>query len=665
MTIGARANAVYRAGICLAVVCSVTMALPVAARAATIQFLEDSGEGDFNLTGLLNVTDAKCEARIVFNWQEQSQEHYLLVVRPTEAKLVFVSGGKVTPLGAPAAIKLEAGQSIPFTLQRRDWRLALVWDNAVLLRGYDARLRDGQVGCSAEGATWEDLWIQPVGDIVVFDDFVREAGAESAWEPQCGVWQMRTLRDDEQAAREEADKSANAFSYFGAGEPKAITVAGQWFWDRYAIETSAKAQGDAVAGVVFYYQDDKNYLALRCTGRNSAREDANRLQLIAVRDDQTTILAERPGGLLPGQWYKLRVEVCEDRIVGLIDGEVRLAARTPLFGQGQVGLYAEGKDGVFFDDVACDLWEALADDFEAVVPGKWVTGEGWIQKNGTLFTTAAQPSQALLDGRWRGYACSVDAECLGGGVGLIFAYQGPQDYCLLRWAPASAACSFAGKVQLVRMGDQGEQVVAEQPAPARVTKTRLRATVHEELVTGRAGDGPQLLAVAPGVLGGGIGLYGEAKGVFDNLNLQPIPPRRGSHVMKEFAETDEHPEMAEWASTRAPWVQPAKGEQFWWSKGDYFGNTSLRFTVPKVGSKTGSLTAILAGQPELGDQAGLLLTLSTTTGAKKVALVVSEGQQKIGAAEVEVEEDARVDFSREGRMLVVKVNGEVALTASF
>jgi hypothetical protein len=215
------------------------------------------------------------------------------------------------------------------------------------------------------------------------------------------------------------------------------------------------------------------------------------------------------------------------------------------------------------------------------------------------------------------------------------------------------------------MGDQGEQVLAEQPAPAGATKTRLRATVNEELVTGRVGDAPQLLAVAPGVFGGGIGLYGEAKGVFDNLNLQPIPPRRGSHVMKEFAETDEHPEMAEWASTRAPWVQPAKGQQVWWSKGDYFGNTSLRFTVPKVGSKTGSVTAILAGEPELGDQAGLLLTLSTTTGAKKVALVVSDGGKQIGSAEVEVEEDARVDFSRESRMLVVRVNDEVALTASF
>ncbi len=637
----------------------------VAGQAATIQFLEDPGEGDFNLAGTLQVTDAKCEARIVFNWQEQSQEHYLLVVRPTEAKLVFVSGGKVTPLGNPAAIKLEPGQSIPFTLQRRDWRLALVWDGQVLLRGYDSRLVDGQIGTSAEGAEWEDLLVQPVGDIVVFDDFVREEGAQSVWEPQCGEWEMRTLRDDEQAAREEPEKSANAFSYDGKGDPKAITVAGQWFWDRYALEAAVKPLGDTVAGLVFYYQDELNYLALRCTGRNSAREDANRLQLIAVRNGETTVLAEKPGGLLAGQWYKLRVEVCDDRVVGLVDGEVRLAATTPLFGQGQVGLYAEGTDGVFYDDVACDLWEALAEDFGTPVPGKWTTGEGWVQKNGTLFTTAAQPSQALLKGRWRAYACSTDAESQGGGTGLVFAYQGLQDYCLLRWAPAGAACGFAGKAQLVRVSEQGETVLAEQPAPAGVTKVRLRATVNEDLVTGSVGDKAQLLAVAPGVIGGGIGLYGQAKGVFDNLNLQLIPPRRGSHVTKEFTESDEHPEMSEWASTRALWVQPDKGEKVWWTKGDYFGNTSLTFTVPKVGTKTGIVTAILAGEPEQGEQAGLLLKLSTTTGARKVGLVVSDGEQELASAEVEVEADAKVDFSRESRLLVVKVNDEVALTASF
>ncbi|NPV47356.1 MAG: hypothetical protein HPY69_10380 [Armatimonadetes bacterium] len=652
-------------GLTLAVACGALLALPWKAPAATIQFLEEPGEGDFNVTGVLKVTDAKCEARLVFNWQDQSQEHYLLVVRPTEAKLVFVSGGKVQPLGNPAAIKLQPGQAIPFTLQRRDWRLALVWGDSVLLRGYDARLRDGQVGYTAEGAEWEDLRIQPVGDIVVYDDFVREAGAESVWEPQCGVWQMRTLRDDEQAAREEADKSANAFSYVGAGEPVAISVAGQWFWDRYALEASAKPQGDAVAGLVFYYQDDSNYLALRATGRHSARQDSNRVQLIAVRNGQTTVLADKPGGLLPGQWYKLRVEVCEDRFVGLVDGEVRLVARSPLFGQGQVGLYVEGKDGVFFDDVGCDLWEALAEDFETVVPGKWALGEGWVQKSGALYTTDTKPSQALLDGQWRDYACSVDAESLGGGVGLVFAHQGPQDYCLLRWAPASAACSFAGQLQLLRVGAEGENVLAQQPAPAGVKKARLRATVSNEVVTGRLGDGAELSAVVPGIFGGGVGLYGQAKGMFDNLNLQPIPLRRGAHVMKEFAETDEHPEMAEWASTRAPWVQPAKGQNVWWTKGDYFGNTALKFTVPKVGSRTGSLTAILAGDPELGEQSGLRLTLSTTSGAKKVSLVVSARDQQLGTAEVEVEEEARVEFGREGRLLVVKVNDEIALTTSF
>lgn len=630
------------------------------AAAPALKFLDDPGEGDFDVTGTFKVASSP-DARLVFNWQDKTRDHYLLTLSGKTLKLQAVVGGKPYPLGNSVTLNLAKGQSVPFTVQRRDWRLAVVWGERVVLRAYDARLKDGKVGSAAAGGAWEDLRVQPVGDIVVYDDFVREAGAESVWEPQCGTWQSRTLRDDQQAGREEADKSANAFSYFGTGNPRGVSVAGHWFWDRYALEASVKPLGGA-AGIVFYYQDEENYCVLRMTDRTAAAPVGNRVQLLAYVGGQPKVLAERAGGFLPGQWYKLRVEVCEDRIRALVDGEVRLETRSTLFGQGQPGLYVEGAQGAFFDDVACDGWDMFREDFAVAVPGKWTLGAGWKQTGGRLFSQGAKASLSRMAGRWNKYQCTVDSQSLGGGVGLVFAYQSPTDYCLLRWAPATASCAYKGKAQLVHVGAKGGEVLAEQRLPAG-NQFALTAAVDEGVLTGTVGNAVTLQAVCNGATGGALGLYAEGKGSFDNLGLSLIQPRRSSHVTKEFAISDKHPEMAEWASTRAPWAPLASGQSTWWTKGDYFGDTTVSFVVPQVGSRAGSLKAVLAGEP--GSDNGLALVVTATTGAKKLALNLLSAAKPLGSAEVAADPDARVVFSREGRLAVVKVNDQVALTAPF
>ena len=80
---------------------------------------------------------------------------------------------------------------------------------------------------------------------------------------------------------------------------------------------------------------------------------------------------------------------------------------------------------------------------------------------------------------------------------------------------------------------------------------------------------------------------------FDNALLKIIPPRHTSRIVKEFTDTSKHPEMAEWASTKAPWVKPEAEGRTWWTKGDYFGDHALVFAIPNVGSKTGSLDLII------------------------------------------------------------------------
>jgi hypothetical protein len=626
--------------------------------AADLKFLEEPGEGDYDVTGSLTVkSPAALDATLAFARQDKSGDCYLLSIRGGKATLRSQRGGKLLPLGNVAPLSLKAGQGTQFTLQRRAWRLVLIWDNTVVLRAYDRSLGDGKVGFKAAGGSWDDLRVQPVGDVTAADDFVREEGAASIWEPAVGTWEAKTLRDDEQAAREEADKSANAFSYFGSGLPHGITLAGNWFWDRYAFEAACRPMGRGAAGLVFYYQDENNYLVLRLTCVADPAPNGNKLQLVLVRNGKEQVLAERAGGYEPGQWYKLRVNACEDAIQCLVDDELRLQATTKALGQGQIGLYVEGKSGVFFDDVVSADFDLFRETFAPPVPGKWIAGAGFAQSNGVM-THSGDNSLCVTGPNWQGYTCAVDSALTGpGSAGLAFCYKTSKDYCLLRIVGGSAP-----KAQLVRMTDKGAAVLAEKPVTG--LKHRLRVSVDNGLITGLVDEKLCLQAVVPGLTGGAIALSAKGKAAFDNLALSLVTPRKGSHVTKEFAVTDKHPEMAEWASTRGPWVKPAEGKDDWWSKGDYFGDTSVTFTIPAVGSKTGTARAIIGGEPGAAGAAksGVVLTVAATEKSKKLTFTLSALDQPLKTAEMEVEGDAKIVYGRESGLLVVRLNDKPILT---
>jgi hypothetical protein len=632
--------------------------LAVGCFAADLKFLEEPGEGDYDVTGSLSVkTPASLDATLAFARQDKTGDCYLLNIRGGKATLRSLRGGKSEPLGNPAPLTLKPGQSTQFTLQRRAWRIALIWDNTVVFRAYDRSLGDGKVGFKATGGTWDDLRVQPVGDVTASDDFVREEGAASIWEPAVGTWEAKTLRDDEQAAREEADKSANAFSYFGTGLPHGITLAGNWFWDRYAFEAACRPMGRGAAGLVFYYQDENNYLVLRLTCGADPAPKGNKLQLVLVRDGKEQVLAERAGGYEPGQWYKLRVNACEDVIQCLVDDELRLQATTKALGQGQIGLYVEGKTGVFFDDVSSADFDLFRETFATPVPGKWIGGKGFVQAKGVM-THTGDNSLCVTGQNWQGYTCGVDAALVGpGSAGVAFCYKTPKDYCLLRIVGGTAP-----KAQLVRMTDKGAAVLAEKPVTG--PKHRLRVVVDNGLLTGLIDEKQCLQAVIPGMTGGSIALSASGKATFDNLALSLVTPRKGSHVTKEFTVMDKHPEMGEWASTRGAWVKPAEGKDDWWSKGDYYGDTSVTFTIPAVGSKTGTARAIIGGEPGQDGTAksGVVLTVAATEKSKKLAFTLSALDQPLKTAETEVEGDAKIVYGRESGLLVVRVNDKVVLT---
>jgi hypothetical protein len=233
---------------------------------------------------------------------------------------------------------------------------------------------------------------------------------------------------------------------------------------------------------------------------------------------------------------------------------------------------------------------------------------------------------------------------------------------VLRVAPAGAKAPYRGKAQLVQFLPNGGTVLAEQVLADKAPKHRLRLSIEDGLLTGTVDNDLRLQALVPGVTGGAIGLYADGKASFDNVRLSLLPLRKGAHVTQEFTESDKHPEMAQWASTKAPWVLPPEGKDEWWSKGDYFGALSVTFTIPAVGSKTGTARAVLGAEADA--KTGVALTITATEKSKKLVLALMAADQELEKAEVDVEGDARILFSRESKLFVVRVNEQLVLSAS-
>lgn len=636
--------------------------------AADIVFVEDDTSGDFDLMGEIAVpVVGQLDARIVFNYQEASGDHYVAALTGGKAKFHRVVGGQTVFIGTGGDLTPPVGEAeaVPFTLQRRDWAMALVWNNQVIARAFDSTLPDGKLGTIANTGELRELFVQPVGDIFAGDDFVREEGEGGDWEIAAGKWQQRSLRDDEQADRQEASKSANAFSYHGAAEndAPAICTVGYWFWDAYSFQAAVKPADDGAVGIVLYFQDTDNYIAVRWLGRD--HPEGGRLQLVTVRNGERSAIAEERGGFIPEQWYEMRAALTSGVIHVWVDDELRLVAQTDALGQGAAGLYAESAAGAFFDDVVCGPWDLFVEDFSQDSPGKWMPIKGGFAHADGHYVVKGDDASLAVSGRkvWTRYRYSVTVRPgNGGGCGLVVGYQDPANYCLVRWAPAGP--SYAGKAQVVRVKDGEEHVLSEAPITVPI-KTWYRATAQlvDGLVSLDLEGRRQVDAFVPDAQQGAIGVFAQnaRATAFDNAVVEVIPPRRPARITKEFTDMSQHPEMSEWASTAAPWVKPDGASATWWTKGDYFGDHALVFTVPDVAASTGVVN-LLVGAAGPDDPKAQKLAIATTAGSHGVGLTLSSGGAVVAEAKTELSQgEAVISLERRAHWLVVLVNDAVAM----
>jgi hypothetical protein len=652
-----------------------------------LEMLPDVADGDWVFFGKLTPDDpGALRLTLALLYDAKSGDHYELRLTGKEAQFYLVRGGKTQSLGSAGAPGdlLKAGQMTEVSVRRDGWTLSLLLGGRLVCWAQDSAIKTGGVGYALGAGKLADPLLQFLGDMGFSDDFMRASGERSLWQPVAGQWQEESLRIDPQASTMQETKSANAFSYLGkAAQGRALTVAGYWFWSNYRLSASVRPLGGGACGLLAYYRDPDNYLALRWTPRNSPAPDGNRLQIIQRVAGQDRVLADTPGGFRAEQWYKLGLTLADGWVHAYLDDEERLSARNAVFRQGQCGLLEEGAAGVNFDDVSLSPWGFFADDFTGgerwdVVSGKWDRGDG-------RYTATAG---GLLIGppcAWSHYAISADAHVEKGAAGVVFGYVDAKNYWLVRY-------SLAGgnpRVELVQVDDGQEKLVASSPT-GRLPGLALSvgAEVDDNLLTAQLGDDRLFRALLPAPPAGRLGLYASTGGTwFSFTEAQRIDPPPPAHVTKEFLDDKEHWEMAQWSTRRSPWIIPPAlqveregnmilrdfttpaefGNNVWWTKGDYYGDKTVSFKIPSFGVMTGTARVILDSRPgENGAPVGgYTLALSAKAGSQDLGLALTAGDKPLGGVTVKVEGDeCKVDYSRSGPYLQVRVNDKLVLQAT-
>jgi len=136
----------------------------------------------------------------------------------------------------------------------------------------------------------------------------------------------------------------------------ALMVAGDPFWTDYRFTCAVRTQHVGAFGLVFAYQDPRNYHVFRWASAQKVASGGGRWMLQQVRDGQSTVLAEREGGFSPRDFYSYGVSLSGDTLGQiqaecLVDGVAVLQCKDDSIVPGKIGFWAEAPGAVCFDDV--------------------------------------------------------------------------------------------------------------------------------------------------------------------------------------------------------------------------------------------------------------------------------------------------------------------------
>jgi len=317
---------------------------------------------------------------------------------------------------------------------------------------------------------------------------------------------------------------------------------------QYIYSLTLDLKGRPEAEFLFAYRDAKNFyrLALSAT---SAR-------LAVVERGQERALAARSGRILHGPGaQQVLIRRGKHRLSAVANGTIVCHALDAAFHEGKLlvrsqpglditalKLQPTGEillhdDFMQTEEEAQDLgeWEPVSGNWELLSVMERVRKSGHVrlrkgrepqaERSANPFSlSAATPEESLVStgySFWHDYTVEISGKTDGGRFGLVFGYQGPESYFLLRWS-LDVPMLHPGKVELVRKSGRRERVLGESYVEGRTGNWyQFQASTVGGRI--RAGiDNTVLFDVDDrGCIGGRIGLYSRGGvAAFDDVEVR-------------------------------------------------------------------------------------------------------------------------------------------------
>ena len=459
-------------------------------------------------------------------------------------------------------------------------------------------------------------------------DFMIEPGAPNElypWAIQLGNWHIHTAQQqavirpetDQKRAQEApltADKSPNFYSLKGGGESKdAVITTGYDFYDNYSLSASLQLE-EGEAGIVFYHRDS--------TVRNEQGElDVSKAQFYALTirmdvpwngnrdirlwkqtgDGQRTVLARASVPLYNNQWHLPGIKVHNNEIICLLDEAELFRVREQLPPGGKIGLFANTKEQIRFDDITLEPFTAFDLDDMAGIRHNTLFHTGGFFKTEkkharheaeagfslykkpapvVLHAQAIRKEESLILGR---------AQNQGLCFSTVFAPSASPSGLVAGWTgPKAGYYRFAISERGEQLTSKLEKVAPDGTATVLDTYTLPKSNSLPTLTIDSTDNG-NLRCFYNGLLlhyhengapiagGSGIWLSPGANTMVTDLSLAKYRERILEQEQKNpVFKTDSF--MRHWASPEGQWI--SGGGNKLWHKGDFFGDFTI--TLPVV-----------------------------------------------------------------------------------